>query len=396
MPPHPHRSAHNHFAYKGPVPRCDCDLLETRFPCQPGELVHAELVERREVEQPVNEGRATACYTVEVRRCPACGIFWWSHIRSKTDVTTARDDETRVVGSVTSTHGQAVRCADRDTAEATGNWYARFVAALAHRDRLAREFSGRNPDNATLRRAVKACIDLGDITRETRLLAFDSARSVRPSDATHAAESRAMQAAVGALERDPADAAALAALKKGQSRCRASRFVDPAVRAENWTELELWSPALAPMRQLQFRIWQARSKAQGKAVGSPEHLALREIEDGIARSWTAHHASMDWPGKDVEFHFLLEHARSLQPGVVAGDTASWTHPQQVCKRLRELVEREGVAPSWRVTVPAWIAQRTGLPDGAKRSHEDACRRAYLDKWRRERARLGPATPPPRD
>lgn len=390
------RTIRNHFAYTGPVPRCDCDLLEGPVPCQPDALVHTELVERREVELPVDERRSVEAYVAEIRRCPACGHFWWSHQRSRTDLTMARDDETRVVGSITTEYGQAVRCADRDTAEAIDKWYARYVNALARRDRLVRESRGRNPDNEALRQAVKACIDLGAITRETRLLSNDSARSVRPSEATHESESRALQSAVAALEKDPADAAAQASLRKAQARCRASRLADPAVRGENWTELELWTPALAPMRQLQFRVWGVRNKAKGKAPGSPEHAALRAIEDAIAIAWTAHHAAVDWPGKDVEFHHLLEHARSLQPGVVTGDTASWAHPFKVCKRLRELVEREGVTPSWRVDVPDWIAQRTGLPDGAKRMHEDNCRRAYLDKWRRERARLGPGTPPPKD
>lgn len=68
----------------------------------------------------------------------------------------------------------------------------------------------------------------------------------------------------------------------------------------------------------------------------------------------------------------------------------------MCKLLREVVEREGVTPPWRVTVQDWIAQRTGLPDGAKQKHDNFCRRTDLDKWRRERARLGPGSPPPKD
>lgn len=151
---------------------------------------------------------------------------------------------------------------------------------------------------------------------------------------------------------------------------------------------ELWTPALAGMRQLEFQIWSVRHAAQGKALGSPEHSALRRIEDAIAAAWTEHQRRAEWPGPELEFHALVEHARTLRPEVVAGDRASWLHPEQVCQRIRELLTRLGVKPSWRVCVDHWIAERVGLPDARKRNHHDMCRRALLDKRRRERQRLG--------
>jgi hypothetical protein len=215
-----------------------------------------------------------------------------------------------------------------------------------------------------------------------------SAGLPRTSNDTRSRHDARLRACIDILEKTPDDAPAWQELKTLQGWCQQARLLDPAAKPEHWTAQELWTPALAGVDKLEFQISGVRNAAQGKPLGSPEHRELRRIEDAIATAWTAHMRTMEWPSPDIELHCLVEHAALLRPETVKGDTASWEHPRQVCMRIYRLLSQHGVVPSWRMTVSDWVAERTGLPDGAKRTHENACRRALLDKRRRERQRLG--------
>ena len=383
MPPHyAHQKTHNYFAYTGPEPKCDCDLLQTEYCCQHTDLVHTRLVDEVLLDLSLDEGRQHASYRIEIRQCPICLQLWWMHLHGATHYTHERDSEV-VIGSVDVTFSSAVRCPDRAAADELTEWFPRHLEALTRCARIDRT----NANN--LIGAVRVCLEIAALNPRTLMLT-DSCTVPRESSRTRQRYDARMKAYIERLEEVPDDHAAWQELHKLQRWCHGERLLDPAVKPENWTTEELWTPALAGVRQLEFSIWAARNAAQKKALGSPEHQELRRIEDGIAARWSEYMRTMEWPSVEVEFHCLLEHAKTLYPEVVAGDKASWEHPRLVCMRLYRLISRLGVKPSWRVDAPDWIAERTGLPDGKKRTHENACRSALLDLRRRERQRVGTA------
>ncbi len=375
-PPHPYQRISDHFAYTGPEPKCDCDLLQTEYCCQHEDLVHTRLVDQQRLDISLDDDRQSASYVIEIRQCPTCALFWWMHMHSVTHHTHERDSEV-VIGSVTTGISAAVRCPDRQSAEELTQWFPRHLDARARCERIHRS-RGNN-----LFGAVRACADLAALNSRTQILAASSALP-RASNSTRGRHGARMQSCIASLETDPGNVAAWEELQKLQRWCRGERLLDPAVTAENWTAEELWTPALAGVRQLETRIWDARNAATGKKVGSSEHAELRRIEDAIASARSKHMRVMDWPSPEVEFHCLIEHAKLLRPEIIRGDTASWVHPKEVCQRIYWLISRLGVKPSWRIAVPAWIAERTGLPDGRKRTHENACRDALLRKRRAAR------------
>jgi hypothetical protein len=370
-----YRTVRDYFAYQGPPPRCDCDLLQTEYCCQHEDLVHTVLVEQPLLDERTSDGTPID-YRIEIRRCPVCELWWWMHLRNEVHHTYERDTET-VIGSVGVTFSSAVRCPTLPNAYQLNAWFPRFLAAYQHCQRLHRE---RSP---ALFDAARICAELAARDARTALLA-DTFHLPRASDVTLAEHRPRLAECIAALEKRPDDLTIADELLSLQRLCWRDRLRDAAVKPEHWTIEEVWSPALAGVSRWEYEITALRHAARGKAIGSPEHRALRRMEDAIATAWQRH-GQREWPHPTIEFHFLLEHAKTLQPDVVAGDKASWEHPRQVCMRLYRLLKDHGVVPSWRVQVPAWIAERTGLPDGAKRTHDDACRRALLSKRRSQRA-----------
>ena len=354
-----HRKTHNYFAYTGPEPKCDCDLLQTEYCCQHEDLVHTQLIAEERLDLSLDEGRQHASYRIEIRQCPICMQLWWMHLQGATHYTHERDSMV-VIGSVNVTFSSAVRCPDRASADELTQWLPRYQDAIARAVRIDRT-------KGNLIGAVRACVELAALNPRTQMLA-GSGSIPRESSRTRQRHDARMKACIEILEQSPDDAAAWQELKKLQRWCQQEHLLDPAFMPEHWTAEELWTPALAGIGSFEFAISAVRNAAQGKALGSPEHIELRRLEDAIATRWTEHMRIMEWPSLEVEFHCLLEHAKLLYPETVAGDTASWDHPKQVCMRIYWLLSRLGVKPSWRVTAPGWIAERTGLPDGQKRTH----------------------------
>jgi len=346
---------------------CDCELLPFEYPTILEELVHTRLVDAQPLELSLDAGHSRAQYTIEVRQCPDCGQWWWAERSSRVDITYARDsDNTVPVGSVHVELSSAVRCADHDEAHALTSWWAEYQEALAVRDRYARKDDGRG---------VARCIELGARSAATQMLSESTARSVKLARNTRAALDREMQACIEILNRKPDDEAAWTELQRLQRRCALARGWDAAAEPQDWTIEEWWTPALAGVSRLEFELHAVRHAARGKALGSPEHLELRRCEDELATRWEAHCARVEWPSLAVGFHALLEHAKLLQPLVVAGDMASWRHPDRIGRILREWFKDGVVTPTRHLAVAPWLAARTGLPDSHIR-HEERNRANY--------------------
>ena len=298
----PYHTVRDHFAYTGPEPKCDCDLLQTEYCCQHEDLVHTRLLETQQLDLSLDEGRQHASYRIELHQCPTCQQLWWMHLRDETHETHERDSMPPVViGTVAVTFSSAVRCPDRASAAELTQWFPRHLDALARCQRIHRERHG------DLIGAVRACVELAALNPLTAMLA-DNAGLPRESDNTRVRHDARLSTCIDTLENSPNDTAAAQELKQLQRWCQQERLLDPAVKPEHWTVEELWTPALAGVRKLEFQIWEVRNAAQGKALGSSEHAALRRIEDAIAAAWTEHMRVIEWPSPAIEFHFLLEHA----------------------------------------------------------------------------------------
>ena len=281
-PPAYYRTVRDHFAYQGPEPKCDCELLQTEYCCQHEDLVHTRLVDEQQLDLSLDDGRRHASYRIELHQCPTCQQLWWMHLRGETHQTYERDSMPPVViGSVAVTFSSAVRCPDRASADELTQWLPRHLDARARCERIHRARHG------DLIGAVRACIELAAINPRTAMLA-DSTQLPRSSDDTRVRHDARLRACVEILEKSPDDAQAWEELQKWQRWCQQARLLDPASKPEHWTIEELWSPALAGVRKLEFEVLDVRNAAQGKALGSPEHTALRRIEDAIAVAWSRH------------------------------------------------------------------------------------------------------------
>lgn len=362
---------------------CDCELLPKDYVCQREDLVHTREVACEKLEVQVDGGRRQVSYTREHRCCPMCDQAWWWYGQSRTDLTYARDDETRVVGSVSWQAGAAVRCGGRADWAMLDAWLPCYLDALAVRDRQ-NELSRGRPVNA-LRAAIEACVALAERNEATRMLAETTARARKLASGVLSDLHPKMTAAIGALETNPDDAGSWKVLADGQRRCAEARLDDPAREQNDWTIEEWWTPALVGVARLQFEIHALRHAARGTQLGSPEHQALRACEDAIAAKWCRHLERVAWPHPEAAFVALLAHAESLQPLVVAGDMASWTHPDRIGRALRALLESGAVIPTRHVQVASWLAARTGLPDARQRFEARAAASYWLPIRRARRA-----------
>jgi hypothetical protein len=374
--PYPHRATRPLYP-EIPDSVCDCALLPEDHPTLPEYLAHTDLLHEESLELSLDEGRVQATYHVEFRRCPNCSQWWWAERSRRTDITHARDsDPPLAIGSVSVALGSAVRCSGRAEADALTRWWADYQDAIARRDRMAEQGDGRD---------VQRCIDLGHVSVATRQLSESTARTFKRSRDARARHERELRQCIDTLEDFPEDAAAWQALQRLQARCALARAWDAAVEPQDWTREEWWTPALSGSWRLEFEIHAARHAARGKALGSPEHVALRRIEDAIAVRWEAHCERVAWPSPAVAFHALLDHATSLEPMVVRGDMASWQHPDAIGRRLRALLKSGAVEVTRHMTVPAWLATRTGLPDGHERQQQRNAANYWLGIRRAHRA-----------
>ncbi|MGE4070183.1 MAG: hypothetical protein AB7E72_03325 [Lysobacterales bacterium] len=366
---------------------CDCELLPQDHCIQPEELVHTELLTSAQLDAPVDEGRGHVCYQSAHRRCPMCGQEWWLYGRERSDLTYARDDESQPVGSVSYVVGQAVRCADADEAAMLDAWLPRYLDALARRDRLYSLYGEcmHALSNDALRAAIVICVELSECSAATRMLGETSARACKMAAAVRRDLTPQMWHCVTRLEARADDEATWQLLLACQRTCAEARLSDPAREMRDWTIEEWWTPALAGLRQYQFEIHALRDAAQGKALGSPQHSALRACEDAIASCWERHLETVHWPHPEVAFMALVEHALSLRPMVVARDLASWTHPDRIGRELRALLDGHQIKPGRQVAVPPWLAARTGLPDARERHEKRAAANYWLPIRRARRA-----------
>jgi len=372
-----------------PASICDCALLPDEHCCQREDLVHAQELASERCDAPVDEGRRHVSYTRVHLRCPNCGQFWWLHSQDRTDHTYARDDETTIVGSVSYSVSHAVRCVDERELAMLDAWLPRYFDALAQRDRLFAEAAGRATPGA--RAAIVSCIDLAASSAATRMLGETTARARKLADTVRRDLHDRLTRTIAALEAQPDDAEAWKTLERCQQRCAAARLDDSAREMTDWTMEEWWTPALAGVGRLEFEIHALRNAARGKAVGSPEHAALRASEDEIAARWNRHLERVAWPHPEVAFVALLAHAQSLAPMVVARDMASWAQPDRIGRALRGLLDSGQVTPTRHMDVVPWLAARTGLPDAHARHEARAAanywlpiRRARREAERRER------------
>ena len=378
--PYPHHATRPLYP-EIPDTICDCALLPNDHPTLPEQLVHTRQVHGQTLELSLDEGRAHATYRIEIHHCPNCGQWWWAERSRRTDITYARDSDPPVaIGSVDVELGSAVRCADRAEADGLTRWWAEYQNAITRRDRLARHGDGRD---------VQRCIDLGNTSAATRQLSESTARTHKLSRDARARHERELRQCIDTLEHAPEDAVAWQALQRLQARCALARSWDAAVEPQDWTREEWWTPALSGSWRLEFEIHAARHAARGKPLGSPEHEALRRIEDAIATRWEAHCERVAWPSPAVAFHALLEHAMSLEPMVVRGDMASWRHPDAVGRRLRALLQSGAVEITRHMAVPAWLATRTGLPDGHEYQQQRNAAKYWLEVRRARRASAQP-------
>jgi hypothetical protein len=70
--PPDHRTVRDHFAWGGPEPRCDCDLLPTEYCCQEADLVHTRLIDHQQLDLSLDDGRQHASGGVRNFVCEAC------------------------------------------------------------------------------------------------------------------------------------------------------------------------------------------------------------------------------------------------------------------------------------------------------------------------------------
>ena len=374
--PYPHRSVRPLYP-EIPDTVCDCALLPNDYPTLPEELIHTTLIHAQALELALDEGRKHAHWRIEIRHCAKSDQWWWAESSQRTDITYARDSDPPVaVGAVHVTLGMAVRCGDHAEAEALTDWWGKYQDAITRRDRLASAGDGRD---------VQRCIDLGHTSAATRQLSETTARTFKLSRDARARHERELRRYIDTLERNPDDADAWQALQRVQARCALARSWDAAIEPQDWTIEEWWTPALAGVRRLEFDIHAVRNAARGKALDSPEHQVLRRIEDATAERWEAHCERVVWPSPAVAFHALLAHAKSLEPMVVRGDMASWRHPDAVGRRLRALLQAGAVEITRHMAVPAWLATRTGLPDGHECQQQRNAAKYWLEVRRARRA-----------
>jgi len=366
---------------------CDCVLLPNDYCTQREELVHTRSLASEVCDAPVNGGKQHITYTRELLQCPMCGQDWWSYSQARTDHTYARDDETTVVGSVSYSVSHAVRCADAAEAQQLDAWLPRYLAALADREALFAKANGRagGRHGPALLAAIKLCIELAEQSAATRMLSETSARARKLGNAERNHLHAELTQSVAILETKPEDRSTWERLRGYQRACADARLADPALQASDWTMEEWWTPALAGMRKLAFEIHAVRHAARGKALGSPEHRALRAIEDAIAARWKLHVQTVQWPHPECAFIAMVEHAKTIEPIVVARDMASWAYPDWICRQITNLLESGTVRPSRLVDVPQWMAVRTGLPDARERHQARAAVSYWLPIRRSRRA-----------
>jgi hypothetical protein len=327
------------------------------------ELGHADLIAEGDFELPVPPyPRHVNQERWAIRHCQACGIWWWMQSATTTHHTYDRSDEQRIVGSVTSTDGNALRCTDRTAAEALTADYPDFAKAAARFQQTFPRFDYGDPPEAAkayallqplLRRHPAArylqCVLRPDVSLE----------HWQQADVRVAPLRQRMHALMESLMRQPDDTAGAAELARLQQRCAEVRAAEPVPDWHHVDMSELWTPVLAPT----FRAISERQPmlSQQRTLDAAARARFIVLQRCIEAAWVAFLAEARIPAPRIEFRLLVQQLSELHPQGVTVDPAVWDRPERIALRLRTLMQRHGLGWERDQFLSVEVERRLGLP-----------------------------------
>ena len=303
----------------------------------------------------------------ELRRCEACGAWWWTQVTDTDHPTYDRGDEQTVRSVVHDRSGVGLRCADEAAARALVDWYPELVRAAVDFDRVTRR--EEEPDVALARAAHAALAPL--VARHPgagKLGCVIEVAAILPhwrgADVLFERLRGRMQALVEHLKKQPADAAAIAELSGLQARCAAARDAEAVPDHHRVDLLELWTVALAPAHAAWWERQQLRFHAQ-----RPEpavRTRILALDRAIDASWRTFLRAVRCPTPVIELRLLHRHLSDLAPSVYPFDDANWHAAEEVAMRVKTLMARHGLGWEPDQLLHEEVEKRLGLPPTCER------------------------------
>lgn len=297
-----------------------------------------------------------------IRHCTACDSWWWMQFGTTIHHTYDRNDEQRIIGTISDTDGNALRCADRAAAEELITAYPEFAKAAARFQQTFPRFGHGDPPEAAkayallqplLRRYPAArylqCVLRPDVSLE----------HWRQADVRIAPMRLRMHELMERLMRHPDDPDGATELTRLQQRCADLRAAEPEPDWHHVDMSELWTTALAPaFRAISERCPLLSRQRELDAAARVRFIALQR---SIEAAWGAFMGEVRIPAPLIEFRLLVQQLIDLHPQGVIVDPAVWDRPERIALRLHTLMRRHGVGWEREPILDVDTERRLGLP-----------------------------------